>query len=282
MVRAVTASLHSIFVVAQEQGRAAHNPLAQRTRLKRSRGKNGADRHKKKLRIGTDIPAPDEIRAIIAAAKGRWRPFLLIAIFTGLRASELRGLNWTDIDLDKSELHVRQRADRWNRIGSPKSAAGERTVPLPPTVLNELKKWKLKCPKNADGKHGLVFPNGNGNAENHSNIVKRGLIPTMLAANVTVPVLDKDGTPTRDKDGKPSVRAKYQGLHAFRHFFASWCINRKADGGLELPAKVVQERMGHASIQITLDRYGHLFPRGDDSHELAVAEQALFGMAATS
>jgi len=52
-------------------------------------------------------------------------------------------------------------------------------------------------------------------------------------------------------------RAKYGGLHSLRHFYASWCINRKADGGLELPLKVVQARLGHASIQMTADRYGH-------------------------
>jgi integrase len=73
-------------------------------------------------------------------------------------------------------------------------------------------------------------------------------------------------------------KPKYTGLHAFRHFFASWCINRKADGGLELPAKVVQERLGHASsVTMTFDRYGHLFPRGDDTAELAAAEKALLG-----
>jgi integrase len=46
------------------------------------------------------------------------------------------------------------------------------------------------------------------------------------------------------------------------------------DGGLELPLKVVQARLGHASIQMTADRYGHLFPRGDDRAELAAAETA--------
>ena len=55
------------------------------------------------------------------AAKGRWRPILLTAIFTGLRASELRGLRWADVDLEKRELHVRQRADRYSAIGKPKS-----------------------------------------------------------------------------------------------------------------------------------------------------------------
>ena len=56
--------------------------------------------------------------------------------------------------------------------------------------------------------------------------------------------------------------------------FASWCINRHVDGGLELPLKLVQTRLGHASIQMTADRYGHLFPRGDDGAELAAAETA--------
>ena len=72
--------------------------------------------------------------------------------------------------------------------------------------------------------------------------------------------------------------AKYTGMHALRHFYASWCINRRADGGLELPAKVVQERLGHASIVMTLDTYSHLFPRGDDAGIEAAAERALFAI----
>lgn len=71
------------------------------------------------------------------------------------------------------------------------------------------------------------------------------------------------------------VQAKYTGMHALRHFYASWCINQKADGGLGLAPKAVQERLGHSSITMTMDVYGHLFPRGDDAEELAAAEQAL-------
>ena len=66
-------------------------------------------------------------------------------------------------------------------------------------------------------------------------------------------------------------------LHAFRHFFASWCINPKDRGGRELPAKAVQEWLGHSSIKMTLDIYGHLFPRSSDSAEIAASEKALFG-----
>jgi integrase len=60
-------------------------------------------------------------------------------------------------------------------------------------------------------------------------------------------------------------------------FYASCCINRKTDGGLELPLNLVQERLGHSTALLTSDRYGHLFPRGDDGAELAAAERALLG-----
>ncbi|MFN7024373.1 MAG: hypothetical protein ACK4QP_07590 [Pseudorhizobium sp.] len=57
-------------------------------------------------------------------------------------------------------------------------------------------------------------------------------------------------------------------MHSLRHFYASWLINRKEDGGPGLPAKMVQERLGHASIVMTMDVYGHLLPRSDDGTEL--------------
>jgi integrase len=254
MIRKAIGSLGAILADAQERGLVAQNVVCG-LRVRR-RGKEArADKRKGKLKIGVDIPSPDEIRAIIDAMEGRWRPLLLTAVFTGLRASELRGLRWKDLDLQRGELHVRQRADCFRVMGRLKSEAAERTVPLPPMVTSALREWKLACPK---GELDLVFPNGRGHVESHSNIINRGLIPLMVKAGIT----GADGS------------AKYTGLHALRHFYASWCINRRVDGGLELPLKVVQARLGHASIQMTADRYGHLFPRGDDGAELAAAERA--------
>jgi integrase len=257
MVRKVRASLSSILAEAQERGLVAQN-VVRALRIRRHGKDARVDARAGKLKIGVDIPSPDEIRTLIAHLDGRWRPLFMTAIFTGLRASELRGLRWADVDLRRGELHVRQRTDRFNVIGRLKSKAGERAVPLPPLVINTLREYRLTCPK---GELNLVFPNGHGRVENMSNIVQRGLQPTMIAAGVV------------GGGGK----AKYTGLHAFRHFYASWCINRRADGGLELPLKVVQARLGHASIQMTADRYGHLFPRGDDGAELAAAERAFLG-----
>jgi integrase len=250
MVRKVLVSLSSILSNAQERGLVAQNVVRG---LRARRGP--LDRHQRKLKAGADIPTPDEIRAILGSLTGQARPLLLTAIFTGLRASELRGLRWADVDLKRNELHVHQRADRFSSIGAPKSAAGERTIPLLPMVVNGLREWRLVAGKNAQD---LVFPSPRGQVAGRNGIVRRLWQPAQVQAGV----VDAQG------------RAKYPGLHALRHFYASWCINRRADGGLELPLKLVQARLGHASIQITADVYGHLFPRGDDAAEMAAAEQA--------
>jgi len=244
MARKVMTSLKSLLKAAK------HSHVAADVSIGRSK------RGERKLEVGRDIPAPAEIKRVIAVAKDneRMHALLLTVTLCGLRASELRGLRWADVDLKSGELRVRQRADRYNIIGAPKSASSVRTIPLPPEAVAALKVWKLACPK---GELDLVFPTGTGAIMYHRSMLD-SLAPVMAAAGVV------------DKHGKP----KYA-LHAFRHFFASWCINRRADGGRELPAKVVQGLLGHGSIVMTLDRYGHLFPRGDDRAELAAATTAL-------
>jgi integrase len=256
MIKRAVGDLGSILADAQERGLVAQNVV--RSLSGRKKRHAAEQRHKARLKVGTDIPSPQEIRAIVAHLKGRWRPLLLTAIFAGLRASELRGLRWEDVDLKKSELHVRQRADKFLNIGKPKSRAGQRTIPMPPILVNALREWRLQCPKS---EAGLVFPTTAGGVQYYANIAVRGLWPVQIAAGVVT------------RDGK----AKYTGLHALRHFYASWCINRKQDGGLELPLKVVQHRLGHSTIGMTADVYGHLFPRDDDGAELAAAQRALLG-----
>lgn len=271
MIKRVTVSLGSILSDAQERGLVVRNAVHEMSK-RRNGGTKAEKRQKARLRYGVDIPTMAEVRAILEAAEGRYRPFIVTAIFTGMRASELRGLTWADVDLDKAQIHVRQRADKYHVIGMPKSDAGQRTIPLTPMVVNTLREWKLACPK---GDLNLVFPNGEGNVEWHQNIIKRGLWPALIKAGVTVP------TDKRDEEGQPVMAAKYTGLHALRHWFASWCINSKADGGLELSPKAVQARMGHSSIQVTFDTYGHLFPAVDEAQALADAESRLLAVNAT-
>ena len=249
MVRKIIGSLGSLLADAQEQGLAAYNAVRDlRRNRRRGKERNAEKRQRGKLKVGMDIPTPGEIKAIIANAKGRWRPLLITAIFTGLRASELRGLRWRDVDFKTNELHVRQRADRFNEIGKPKSAAGERVVPFGKFVANTLKEWKLECPTSEGD---LAFPNGIGKVE----------------------------VAGEHHQSRSDPSPGYQGqVHWASCAAPLLCLMvHQSDGGrrLGLPPKVVQERLGHSSITMTYDRYGHLFPRGDDAKELDAAEQAL-------
>ncbi|MBJ7578431.1 site-specific integrase [Devosia sp. MC532] len=263
----VLTSLSSIIADAKERGKVQQNVVLDVKRDRSGAASRLARRNKPNLIVGKDVPTPDEIRRFIAVSDQKWRPFFMTAIFTGLRASELRGLSWRDVDLKKQQLHVRQRADRYGVIGVPKSAACLRTLPLSSELARELARWKLVCPRPAaptmteDGL-GLVFPNGAGNVESLANLINRGLVPLMLKAEI---VAARDG------------RAKYTGLHTLRHFYASFCINRKEDGGLGVNPKLLQKRMGHATIGITLDTYSHLFPVEHDPEELEHAERVLLG-----
>jgi integrase len=247
MVKRVRCALSMLLSDAVERSLVARNVV-------RDVKSKSSQRHERQIEVGVDIPTTDEASAIMASLTGRWRPLILVAMFCGLRSSELRGLRWQDVDLAEMKIHVRQRADRYHKIGPPKSRTGRRKVPLLPMVANALREWKLVCPK---GDLDLVFPNRIGNIESHPNIVARGLCPVQVAAGVV------------DENGK----AKYTGMHALRHFFASWCINPVEKGGRGLPAKVVQTWLGHKSITMTLDVYGHLFPDGDDPAELEAAEK---------
>ena len=186
----------------------------------------------------------------------------MTAIFTGLRSSELRGLRWEDVDLVKRQLHVRQRADQWGVMDHPKSEAGERSLPLTSIAVNTLREWKLSCPK---GDLDLVFPNGRGNPESHNNIINRGLKPLMIASGIC------------GRNAEGVMLPRYTGLHCFRHFYASWCLNRKEDGGLGLPYKTVQARLGYSTLAMTTDTYAHLFPEVEDHDALAAGEFALLG-----
>ena len=141
---------------------------------------------------------------------------------------------------------MRQRADAWGTSASRRPIPASARFRSARYVVNALKEWKLACPK---AEHDLVFPGRDGRPLVHKTMQHAGYWPAQRTAGVL------------DANGKP----KYPGLHALRHFFASWCINRRQDGGLELPLKVVQERLGHSSVVMTADIYGHLFPRGDET-----------------
>jgi integrase len=238
LARKILGTLKSILSEAQRRGLVAQNAaLPVKVDTKK--------RELKKLEVGRDIPGKPEIqRLLIAGAEPvfmRHRPLLVTAIFTGMRASELRGLPWSAVDFDKKTVTVRQRADEWGTIAMPKSHAGQREIPMSPTVLNTLREWKLVCPK---GELDLVFPNMLGKVQPLSNIAHRFWRPLQRQAGLV------------DDKGEPLFN-----FHALRHFAASLWIE------LGFSPKRLQALLGHSSVQMTFDRYGHLFPSAEDDHE---------------
>jgi integrase len=222
------------------------------------------------------IPTKAELQFILASVTGRWRPAMLVATFCGLRASEIRGLRWEDVDFQTRKISVTQRADMSHRIGKLKSKAGYRSIHMPPMVVQALREWKLICPKRDTGQKdaagepvkvlSLVFPNGVGKVESHSNLLERGLHPLLIAGGFTevVPVVDDTGKPIINNAGQPVMREvpKY-GMHSLRHACASLWI----ESGYN--PKQIQRLMGHSSIKVTFDVYGHLF--ADDAAEAQAA-----------
>jgi integrase len=239
----ILTSLKSLLRLARRQGMLNKDPAGPVSIELSERGTG--------IRSGRDFPSPAEINRLLAKAEGPFRPLLVVAIFTGMRSSELRGLTWENVDFDERKIHVVERADAWGKMGAPKSKKGTRTIPMTPMVLTTLREWKLACP---NGELRLVFPNREGRVANHPNLVSRVWRPLQQAAGVV------------DKAGRP----KY-GIHSLRHFFASWLINRP-----DFSPKEVQELLGHSSIKMTYDVYGHLFPQLKDDHaKFAAAELAL-------
>jgi integrase len=255
MAGKIIISLGAILDNAMSNRLVAQNVVRSQTSGQSRRHRKLERRHQQELQVGKDIPTIEEIRAILDAAvalgatQEPWRALMVTVTFTGLRASELRGLQWSDVELDRTPalLHVRQRADRFADIGSPKSSAGKRTVPLAPLVVNTLKEWKLACPK---GELNLVFPNQEGGVKSLSNITDHGLGPLQQAAGLCT-----------------SRRAPRYRIHAFRHAAASLLI---AEGR---SPKWIQKFMGHSSIAITFDTYGHLFPSEKDDQEAVLGMQ---------
>lgn len=212
-------------------------------------------------------PSRADLKKMIAAATDTERPFILTAILTGLRSSELRGLRWQDIDLAAGSITVRQRADQWGTIGSPKSDAGKRTIPIPPELVAELKRWKLRCPHS---RMGLAFPSGKGTPLRHNNILRRLYFPLQVRAGLGVPKIGKSGELLKDENDEVIQTGMY-GFHDLRHAAASGWIANNID------LKRLQAWLGHKNIQITLDTYGHLLIDQERDAELAMkASRDLF------
>ena len=147
-------------------------------------------------------------------------------IQTGLRAGELWGLQWGDIDWNDGRIHVRRSLWRGS-FQIPKTKSAIRKVDISATLLLDLKRWKLACPVSDDD---LIFPSHEGRRVNHENVMNRYFHPLLRRAGI-----------------------RHVSFHSLRHSNASLRIASGQN------IKYISTQLGHSSVKITLDTYGHLF-----------------------
>ena len=263
--RAIHTSFKSLLSEAQRRGLIATNPATE-VKIINRRAEDEEDDE-------VVIPTKDQIRSILEKAallwplvrvqitRKReskivpipWQPLLITAIFTGMRQGELRGLAWRHVDLEQGIIKVRQRADKWCNLGPVKTRTSRRNITMAPIVAKTLKEWKLASgPSQQDA---LVFPNEKGRPIQQTNIGTTAFYPLMIACGIA------------KVDGRYPINFK-----SLRHFAASLFIEQGWS------PKKVQAVMGHSSIQVTYDIYGHLFPSpNEDKEAMAKLEIHLLG-----
>ncbi len=182
-----------------------------------------------------------QVRQLLQAAEGtRMRVLLRIAVTTGLRQGEILGLKWSDLDWQTGRMQIQRQVQRRKGEGlvfcEPKSASGRRVVSLGEKTVDILREHREKQYKErllAGDKwqeNDLIFPTPIGTPQDCANVLKAYKRCLEMA-------------------GLPDLR-----FHDLRHSAATLMLQQ------EINPKVVQERLGHSDISLTLNTYSHVLP----------------------
>ena len=186
-----------------------------------------------------DYLRPDEIQLLLKHCEEPFKTFVFTAVLTGMRKGELLGLQWGDVDWNSNTIFVK-RSLKWkfgkenNKDGkrwyfdTPKTRYSVRALTMSPRLKEALKIHHNKALVNEDD---LIFCNKDNNPLDPDNIIKREFQPALRMA------------------GLRKIR-----FHDLRHTYTSLLIAQGEN------VKFIQSQLGHASIQTTMDRYGHLLP----------------------
>ena len=167
------------------------------------------------------IPSKNDVIRVITAAEGKWKVIIILLATTTLRAGQLRALQWKNLDLAQGVLRVTQAVKKKKGSGSPKTSNGYRSLPISYKLGNLFS----DLPRASQ----FIFPGQYGGCIGYESLWE-GVNRCIRKAGVPWPVR----------------------LHVFRHHAASVLISNNWD------LKRIQKMMGHANIQMTVDRYGHL------------------------
>lgn len=181
--------------------------------------------------------SPEQVESLATAIGPRFSTLVRLAAYTGLRAGEICALRVGRLDLLRGRILVAESVTEVEGhglvFGEPKTNE-RRSVTLPAFLREELGSYLAG---RTAGASDFVFPSSSGGVLRYKMFYKRVFKPAVAAA----------GLPTATR------------FHDLRHTCASLCI------ALGAHPKAIQERLGHSSITVTLDRYGHLFPKLDEA-----------------
>jgi integrase len=189
------------------------------------------------------VPRPSEAAALIAAVPLRDRAVWATALYAGLRRGELQALDWSHVDLEAGLIHVERSWDAYAGLIEPKSKAGKRKVPIADALRVHLLTHRLQQGR---GGQGFVFTSKSGRP------------------------FDSAGLASRARKAWAAAGLDPVGLHDCRHTYAAFMI---AAG---INTKALCSYMGHSTITVTLDRYGHLLP-GNELEAAGLLDRWLAG-----
>ena len=185
----------------------------------------------------------------------RWYPIFIIMLWTGMRVGEVTGLRWCDIDLEDDTISVNHTLVYYDKrnderctfaINTPKTAAGERIIPMLPKVKEAFmmeKQYQEECGLESravvDGYRDFIFINRFGNVQ-HQGTLNKAL--SRIVRDCNFEILDKPHK-------KDTVILPKFSNHSLRHTFTT----RMCEAGVNL--KVMQEILGHADAETTMDIY---------------------------
>ena len=192
-------------------------------------------------------PSKNDIKRLLAAAESdpNFYVELIFSSLSGARAGEQRALRWRDIDSTAGGIKITRSVDRFKVEQPPKTEAGNRTVPMSDLLKRKMQEFRLRSHFSKDD--DLVFPSATGGFADHDNMIKRKFLPAV------------------ERAGIPRIN-----WHALRHYAVSTWIEQG------MSPKEIQTFAGHSTLQVTMDRYGHLFPKTDHIQKFnAVAKDLL-------
>jgi integrase len=193
--------------------------------------------------------SPAQVRAIADNMPENVRALIVLLYLTGLRIGEALALKWSDIDFDKSKLHIRRSV--WRRKEqTPKSRKNVRTKHLIGGLKQVVQRHRELCVQTQP--ENYLFANGAGHYHDPDDLRRRVLYPAM------------------DKAGIERTVARAYGFHLFRHSAGSQM--QEVTGDL----KQTQSFLGHSGIGITSDVYVHLRP-DSEVESMKKLEEAYFG-----